>query len=102
MAKNNTTNESASAPLNAQDVLKDLASELEIAKGSCTNDQFAALIFFGMERMGIIPRTSLPAAMAYWAAVPKNPSAMRQFLEREEKAATPNKLLQKYLGSSEG
>jgi hypothetical protein len=104
MAKNNeVASTSASSPsLDPQEIIKKVAAQLEIPKGTCTNEHYSFLLFIGLVEAGILPRENLPAAVAFFDRLPKNASAMRQFLEKEDKAPAESKLLAKYLGKSEG
>lgn len=104
MAKNietSTPANTAASVLDPQAIIQEVAAELEIAKGQCTNEQYALLIFIGLEKAGILQRDKLPAALDFWSKVPKNQSAMRQFLEKETKAPAQSKLLAKYLGGTQ-
>jgi hypothetical protein len=61
------------------------------ATASCSNTEFAAVLFKTAVDLGCIPMESLPALMALWDAFPKSPSAFRQSLAKVDDSASLSK-----------
>lgn len=115
MAKNDQQSEAAqqagqtesTAPFitesKVHETLLSLAKDMEIPDETCTAEQYGMLIFGALWKLDISgrqPAEFLPLASQAWTFIPKNPSAMRQFLNREDKQAQPaavSKLLGKLL-----
>ena len=105
--KANTETAPTTAPIitesKVHETLAQLAKDLEIPAETCTSEQYGLLIFGSLMRLGISARPDaefLPLAAQAWVFIPKNPSAMRQHLNRAEKDASApavSKLLGKLL-----
>jgi hypothetical protein len=86
-----------------RETLTQLALDLEIPKETCSSEHYGMLIMGTLMRLDIsgrVPAEFLPLAMQAWTFIPKNPSAMRQAINREDKAETApavSKLLGKLL-----
>jgi hypothetical protein len=101
--KNETTNETAIITSGTvKEMIQSAATELGLSTGdnaSCSAEAYGMLIFITLAKLGIMPDASLDAAIQAWNYIPKNPSAMRQELEKIGKEATSpaaSALLAKY------
>jgi hypothetical protein len=102
-----TTTNVVSAPIITQSLVHEtllaIALDLEMKPEECTATQYGMLIMILLNRLDISGRPTeefLPLSLQAWTYIPKNPSAMRQLLNKEDKAsASPavSALLAKFL-----
>lgn len=79
--------------------LVELRDGLGIKTDSCSSEEYGALIMMTLAELDILPKAKVGEAMMAWNYIPKNPSAMRQAIWKEEKPQAPavSNLVAKYM-----
>jgi hypothetical protein len=76
--------------LAVKQALTESATDMElVGKESCSAQDYGLLIFLSLTKLGISgrpPAEFLPLAATAWEYIPKNPSAMRQAINKTEQS----------------
>ena len=95
-ANESTENEAAAIEITESAIhsrIAEVAKALEIPAETCTNSQYGQLLIATLHKFAAPdPESFLASGLKVWAFFPKNPSAMRQHLNRKEKEASDPKV----------